>query len=168
LLILDWSSYFIAGIVFSQILKDKLKIQHGIVLVICLLLSFYNLLGRVQEFRDHYEEYYFSTYFVFIAVTMFFLLMLMVSIGKLNFLNSPKLLKIGLLTYPLYLLHQMIGYVIFNSLGHVVNKYALLTSTVVLMIATSYVIIEKIEPPFSAFLRKKLDWIFAKITLKSS
>lgn len=163
-LILDWSSYFIAGIVFSQILKDGYKLKHGVLLAICLALSFYHLMGVVEEFKMHYHTY-FSTVIPFIAVSIFFVIMLLISTHNLNFLNSRKFLKLGMLTYPLYLIHQVIGFIIFNQLGLYVDKYVLLVSTIALMIFISYLISDRIEPTLGNPMRIKLNELRMKFKL---
>lgn len=157
--ILEWSSYFIAGIVFSQIYKDGLKLRSALILMVCLLLTYYNLALRIEEFETFYKVYH-SIPIIFTTVTIFFIIMLLVSLRKLRYLNSSKFLKIGLLTYPLYLLHQINGFVIFNALNGIVNKYVLLTSVTILMLFISYFIVDKIEPLLSTFLRKKLMTFF--------
>ena len=162
LFILEWSSYFIAGIVFSQIYKDGLKLRHALILMACLLLTYYNLAMKIEEFEAFYKVYH-SIPIIFTTVTIFFIIMLLVSLKKLKYLNSSKFLKIGLLTYPLYLLHQINGFVIFNALKGTVNKYVLLTLTTILMLSISYFIIAKIEPLLSAFLKKKLKTIYIRL-----
>ena len=51
----------------------------------------------------------------------------------------------GGVTYPLYLLHQELGYKLFNNLGDIVNKYLLLVMTIVFFITISYVIWRYLE-----------------------
>jgi len=163
--ILEWSSYFIAGMVFSQIFRDRFKMKHGLLLSICLFLTFYNLSVRIEEFDAFYLVDH-STTIIFTTVTLFFVLMFFISKGKLGFLNSPKLLQLGLLTYPLYLLHQIIGFIIFNNLGDYFNKYILVVLTTIVMILVSYVISKKIDPILSSALRKNLESFYTWSKLK--
>lgn len=165
--ILEWSSYFIAGMVFSQIFNGVFKLKHVLLLSICLFLSYYNLNVRKEEFEIFYQVPH-SITIKFTTVVIFFILMFLISKGKLNFLNSPKLLQLGLLTYPLYLIHQIIGFIIFNNLSDKVNKYTLLFSTTIIMILVSYVISKKIDPLLSSLLRKKLDLIYVWFKLRKS
>ncbi len=82
--------------------------------------------------------------------------MYIVAIGNLKSLNSPKLLKLGLLTYPLYLIHQNIGFIIFNNLNGYINKYILLTATIILMIFISYILSNYYERKVSSYLNEKI------------
>jgi len=51
-----------------------------------------------------------------------------------------------MLTYPLYLIHQHIGFIIFNHLQPYVNKYLLVSAIIVLMLAVAYMLSDRIEP----------------------
>jgi peptidoglycan/LPS O-acetylase OafA/YrhL len=55
----------------------------------------------------------------------------------------------GLCTYPLFLIHQHIGFMLFNSYGVGENKYVLLVITLWLMLLLSFVIVKYIEPCLS-------------------
>lgn len=161
LLILDWSSYFIAGVVLSQIFKGGFRPKQGILLLVCLSLSLYNALDRISSFETHYEIGL-SPYIISGVIGLFYVLMFLVAIHRLKRLNSSKFLRVGMVTYPLYLIHQMIGYTIFNRFGIYVNKYVLVTSTIVMMILGAYFISEKLEPRWSAALRVKLNRLVVK------
>jgi peptidoglycan/LPS O-acetylase OafA/YrhL len=63
------------------------------------------------------------------------------------------LLALGGLTYPLYLMHQMIGYVIFNHLEGVAPRAVLLVGVIATMLAASWIVYRFIERPAQARLR---------------
>lgn len=156
LLILEWSSYFIAGIIFYQIFKEGIKVRHIILLLICFVLSLKGAMLQIDKVEQHYHTS-FSPYIICSAITAFYILMFLVTTGRLQVINSPKMLQLGLLTYPLYLIHQNIGYIIFNNLGILINKYILVLSTVTLMLLLSYFISKYIERPVAAFLKNVLE-----------
>ncbi|WP_169311972.1 acyltransferase family protein [Pseudopedobacter saltans] len=156
LLILEWSSYFIAGIIFYQIFKEGIKTKHIVLLLICLAISLKGAIIQIDKVQQHYNTS-FSPYIICAAITAFYLLMFLVTTGRLQAINSPKMLQLGLLTYPLYLVHQNIGYIIFNNFGMYINKYFLLLFTVTLMLMLSYFISKYIEPPIAAFLKNVLE-----------
>jgi len=60
-------------------------------------------------------------------------------------INSPKFVKIGMLTYPLYLIHQHIGFIIFNHLHPYLNKYLLLSAVIGIMLVVAYLLSDRIE-----------------------
>jgi peptidoglycan/LPS O-acetylase OafA/YrhL len=155
-LIFDWSSYFIAGIIFYQIYKNDVKIQNILALIVCLLISLFYAINRIDEIQIHYSAT-FSPYIISSIIVSFYVLMYLVSIGKLRGINSPKLLKLGVLTYPLYLLHQNIGFIIFNNLGTYFNKYIIFFLTLVVIFIASYYTNKLIEIPVSRFMKNKLE-----------
>lgn len=143
--ILDWSAYFIAGIIFCQIFLNGLHIKHFVLLPCCLYLSIDGAVGRIHWLERTFHSD-FSVYIIGGTIVLFYLLMLLVSCKKLQLINSPKLVKIGMLTYPLYLIHQHIGFIIFNHLQPYVNKYLLVSAVIVLMLAVAYMLSDRIEP----------------------
>lgn len=154
-LILDWSSYFIAGMIFYQIFKNKINAKYSILLCISISIALFNALSRVEQLELHYKTT-FSPVFISGFIMLFYIIMLLVSCGKLQTINSPQFLKFGLLTYPLYLIHQKIGYIIFNNLGNESNKYLILFSTIISMLLVSYIISVLFEPRVSNYVKTKL------------
>ncbi|MDB9783199.1 acyltransferase, partial [Winogradskyella sp.] len=131
--ILNWSSYFIAGMLFYQIFKHGMFLKYLIILLCALSISIYYAILRIDNIEITYNTS-FSPYIIGSVIIVFYVLMLLVSTNKLKRINLPKFAKLGVLTYPLYLLHQRIGYIIFNNLGVYINKYFLVISTIVFMI----------------------------------
>ena len=154
-LILEWSSYFIAGMIFYQIYTKKLSIKYIILLGITIFISLFHSISRIERLELKFNTT-FSPFYISGFILIFYILMLLVSCGKLTTINSPKLIKFGLLTYPLYLLHQNIGFVIFNQLGTESNKYLILFLTIIFILFLSYVISEIYEPRISNYLKAKL------------
>ena len=77
-------------------------------------------------------------------------------------INSPKLIKLGLLTYPLYLIHQNIGFIILNHFGDHVNKYLLVFTTILLMLTISFVLSKFYEPIVSGIFKTQLKKLISK------
>ena len=154
-LILSWSSYFIAGILFYQIYSDKLKLKYTLTLGLCLITSVYHGIDRLEILNKMYDTI-FNPYIITSTIIFFYLLMFTVSIGKLKIINSPKLIKIGKLTYPLYLFHASVGFIMFSLLNNYLNKYAILLIIVSFMILISYLISEFYESKMGAVLNKIL------------
>ena len=154
-MILNWSSYFIAGILFFQIYNKGLSFYSGSVIFISYLLSIHHAFIKMEYLELKYNSD-FSFVIISLIILMFYALMFLVSLQKLNIINSKKLLYLGILTYPLYLIHQNIGYIIINKLSFSVDKYILLSLVVCFMVLFSFVLSKYIEPPFSNYLKNKL------------
>lgn len=160
-LILDWSSYFIAGIIFYQIYKGKISLKYSILLTISFFVSLYHATSRIKGFELHFNTTL-SPFIISFIIMVFYLLMLLVSCNKLKRINSSKLTKLGMLTYPLYLIHQNIGFIIFNNLENSVNKYLLVISTIILMLFISFILSDVYELKVSSYLKSKLNLLAEK------
>ncbi|MDQ6968430.1 MAG: hypothetical protein Q9M14_07100, partial [Mariprofundaceae bacterium] len=67
-----------------------------------------------------------ATWIVSCLITFFYLIMIATAYRKTSLINKQWMLTIGALTYPLYLIHQNIGFMFFSVFGGSVNKYVLL------------------------------------------
>lgn len=63
---------------------------------------------------------------------------------------------IGGLTYPLYLVHQMIGYVVFNRLEGVAPPVALLVATIAAMLFSTTLFCQFVERPAQRWMKRAL------------
>ncbi|HET7776717.1 MAG TPA: hypothetical protein VFK74_10140 [Azospira sp.] len=83
--------------------------------------------------------------------------MFLVALGRTGFLGRRPWLTLGALTYPLYLLHQNIGYMIFNAWYPLVDPHLLLWGTVVLMLLASHGIHVLVERRLAKRLKQLLS-----------
>jgi peptidoglycan/LPS O-acetylase OafA/YrhL len=122
-------------------------------------LALFESLRELPNFEKHYNTNM-NGYVVGGIITAFFLVMWLVSMGKTGFLGRQRWLLAGVITYPLYLLHQNIGFMIFNIAYSKVNPNLLLCYTVLAAVVVAYavhVFIEKkLSPAMKNFLYKVL------------
>ena len=71
----------------------------------------------------------------------------------------PAAVLVGALSYPLYLLHQIAGYVVLEALGRVLPGIAALLLTIAAALVAAYVVHVAVEKPLSAPLRASLGRI---------
>ncbi|WP_347057908.1 acyltransferase [Blastococcus sp. HT6-30] len=64
---------------------------------------------------------------------------------------------LGALTYPLYVIHQVSGWVLLNRLGTVLPAYAALTLVMALMLVLAYLVHRYVERPFGGRLRRAVE-----------
>ncbi|WP_405381205.1 acyltransferase family protein [Maribacter sp. LLG6340-A2] len=170
-LMFQWSPAFIAGMLMADIYKSKtVNLKNGIAIGICFILSCFHRLIYAKMAMVIYNET-FSEPVIFAVMFSAYGIMLLVILGGLKWMNKPYFLYLGIMTYPLYLLHQRIGYIIFNNLMGYMNKYVILIGTITLMITASFIIVRYIAGPLSNFMEKYLgkviDFILG-IKLRSS
>lgn len=91
-----------------------------------------------------------------IGVTMIFVVMAAVASNRLRVLRWRGWLPLGVLTYPLYLLHQAIGYLILNRLGDKVPTALLFWGLALTMVLAAWGVHRLIEKPMASWLRGRL------------
>ena len=158
-LMFEWAPAFIGGMLMAEIYKGKkISIKNGVAIFICFILSTFHRMIYAKMAMIIYQETFSQ---VIIVAVMFsvYAIMLTVILGRLKWLNKPYFLYLGIMTYPLYLLHQRIGYIIFNNLMGHFNKYIILVGTITLMITISYIIVKFVAGPLSNYLEKYLGLI---------
>ncbi|MBO0340535.1 acyltransferase family protein [Flagellimonas profundi] len=151
----QWSSYFVAGMFFFLIYKEGFKWKYFVFLICCYLISLQFAFVKVDHLNEAYVHH-FSYLTVSFFITTFYTLFYLISVEKLHFLNKKYFLTLGAITYPLYLIHQNIGYTILNQFSPYVNKWILLVSLILLMMVLSLLIHKVIEKPLGSYFRNKL------------
>lgn len=155
-LIFNYASLFIAGIIFCQVYRKGLSLKYCSLLSITFLLSLYHSIHKGELLVLHYNNS-FSPLLIGGTILVFYLILLMVSTNRFKTINFPFFTNLGMLTYPLYLIHQNIGYILMNNLSGYLNKYVLIFFVIVIMIFISWVISKFYEPLVSSYLRKQLS-----------
>jgi len=162
-LIPGYAPFFIAGMIFYSARENGWNLYKLFVLVVSLFFAFYQVGKKIPVFNKHYYTELSLTVVLSIILSIYAFMFL---IGKKR--NQTKLpsifITLGACTYPLYLFHQNIGYMLFNRFGHLANRYVILMSTICLMCCIAYLITKYIEPYIvdvlkRCFLMKKLSGI---------
>lgn len=149
------SPFFVAGMFFFLLKNNKSILKNIPPIIVSYSLAIYMTFENTANRNLKYDGVY-DVNTVIVLITLFFIVMFLVSTDKLNLFNKKIFLYFGVLTYPLYLIHQKIGYIILNSFGAYINKWILLFSTIMLMLVASYLINKYIEKPLGNFMRQKL------------
>lgn len=77
--------------------------------------------------------------------------------GRFAFLSSPALVFVGAISYPLYLLHENIGFVVMRWLyGMTSNSLLVIAITVIAVVGLATLLHEAVEMPALRFIRKTL------------
>ncbi|WP_375417805.1 acyltransferase family protein [uncultured Hymenobacter sp.] len=155
---------FIAGMLFflMQRQSGRTWVRYGLLLVA------YGLVLR--NCRYEAVAHNVQEEVVMALATGFFVLIGLVAFGIINFSSQARLARLGALTYPLYLLHGHIGYVVFHRLGHLLNKYVLLAGLLALMLLAAYLISTRLEKSLGRLLGQQVNGLldyFAKFAERS-
>jgi peptidoglycan/LPS O-acetylase OafA/YrhL len=113
------------------------------------------------------EKYYQSTINNLVVagiITAFFVIMLLVSLRRTGVLAAIQWTALGALTYPLFLLHQYVGYMVFNITYPAISPHLLLFGTIAMVLGLAYavhVFVEKkASGPIKSGFNKGLDGVF--------
>jgi peptidoglycan/LPS O-acetylase OafA/YrhL len=108
-----------------------------------------------------FELYVLNNWTASIYITVF-ILMFIIFVYKekwLEFLSNPIIIKIGVVSYPLYLIHAHIGVFLMSALFRITgvqNPYFLIGCCTVALIGAAFLIHNFLEKPSGLFLRKLL------------
>jgi peptidoglycan/LPS O-acetylase OafA/YrhL len=90
-----------------------------------------------------------------IAMTIIFSFFLLFLHNRINFVEIRIFQFLGLISYPLYLIHQKIGSILLNALTPVLGELATVVLIVIFLILLAYLLHKLIEVP-SARLTKRI------------
>jgi len=158
-----YAPFFIAGIIFQSAKTKGWNLFKYIVITLSLFYSLY--LGYLS--RNSWQAYYhhpFSIFIISALIILFYLAFYVVTIRKRP-IKLPKIFVLfGAAAYPLYLIHQNIGYMLFDWLGGTINKYVLLSMTSIIMIGAAIIIAKYIEPYVYDKLRRTIEGMIHSVT----
>ena len=152
ILIPEWAPYFCAGALLFRIRAHGLTRQRTLMLLIAYVLSIYFAIQGAEERTILYKTYFSPVVTTFI-ISFFYLLFILVISKSIKQINSPTFAIIGALTYPLYLIHNVLGEIVFSNFSGIMNKYLLLAIVIALMLLISTIISRYFEPAISKFTR---------------
>lgn len=115
-LLSGYYSYFAAGAIFAILKKDKSNILTWISLIVAFYLSINFSISSLDVVSEK-KQVYFSPYIVGTIICLFFMFFCLINTEKGSNIKLPYSQSIGALTYPLYLIHLHVGYLIINELS---------------------------------------------------
>jgi peptidoglycan/LPS O-acetylase OafA/YrhL len=164
-LILEWGSFFVAGIIFYQIFKEGISKKYTALILLSLIISIHQSCLEATRLASKFDTT-FSPFIVTGIITTFYLLMTLISTNKLKKINTSYFTALGALTYPLYLIHQTVGYIVIQNLNPFVNIYILTILVTLSMLFLSSLLSKKYEPKIASLLKMVLEQSFKKYTAK--
>lgn len=167
LLFPEYSYFFIAGAAFLLIRLHGLSLARVALVIGSYAGAVHHALGAADQLTAH-----FATTFGYIAVagivTAYFAAFSLIALGKVPALERPAFVAIGALTYPLYLLHENIGFMIFNALDRYLPSYVLLLANIALMLAAAYAVHRFVERRYARPLQRLLERVLALAPTKGT
>ncbi|MFF8277697.1 acyltransferase family protein [Streptomyces lateritius] len=153
LLIPEYSWFFIAGMAFYLMYRFRPNLMLFGIVGFCYCAS---LAPTIDEWKqlDFLGDR--PAWPVTVLLAAFFGVMTLAATGKLSGIQWKWLPIAGALTYPLYLLHQVIGWELFTLFSPHVSPWPLVTSVFAGMLVLSYGVHRVVERPLSRCLKRNL------------
>lgn len=160
--IFPYSPYFLAGIMFFIARQSGFNWSRAIHLIVCCGLAVMQADMQANLYiTQPSDQIVLITQLIVVA---FFALFMMVSAGWLQMQKRKLVFYLGALTYPMYLLHNMIGKVIYDNLVLHTNKYVSLSVVILLLGVLSLSIFIFIEQKYKKAMLAGLNNIFMKLS----
>lgn len=155
----EYSSYFIGGIGLYLLHRFGHDLLHwGIVAVSFLVGQHYAVAGLWHPPSPHYFSYR-SPYVIVAVLALGYAAVAAVALGRFRWANWRWLTVAGALTYPFYLVHEHLGWVVIGALHRSLGipSYATLGLTVALMLGLAWLLHRCVEQRLTPVLRRSLD-----------
>lgn len=110
---LIWIPNFIAGVLFYKIYKEGLNNWRIFGLLNAFLASLIFATNRISDLSLGYNTIFSATN-ISLYILAFYIIFLLISLNKFRITNNKYINTLGLLTYPVYLLHQQISKIMFS------------------------------------------------------
>jgi len=162
LLVPEWAPYFAAGILFALVARQGWRKRYAVPLLVAGGWAVYISTELSRKQSDSYHTHL-SPYVVGGVVAGIFVLFALIASHKLQARWTARVAFLGGLTYPLYLLHQYIGFVLFNLGYGRMPRWLLLAGVVTIVVALSWLlhvtVEERCAAPLARWLRAKWETV---------
>ena len=160
LLIPEWAPYFVAGIIFALVAREGWSKRYAAVLVVASGWATYLAVDLAAKQSDSYGAAL-SPWVVGGIVIGIFVLFALIASHKLQARWMARVAFLGGLTYPLYLLHQYIGFILFD-LGHGrMSRWLVLAGVLTIVVGMAWllhvVVEERCAAPLARWVREKWE-----------
>ena len=157
----EYSPFFIAGVCFYMIRAEKHVGYFSAMALLALLLSCNSVFTLSEQFIPNIDGR--DRWISVLIICFFYILFWLIAKKKMIIKSSPILIALGVLTYPLYLIHNMVGKVFLSKLNLLIGPEMSIVFVVILMLSISHLISRYYETIFSYSLRVALTKIIKKL-----
>lgn len=151
----EYAGFFAAGILFFRLHSGDRRWLVWFLLVASYSLSIATTLKGLAWLEMAYSDR-FSAASAVLVVTLGYALFAVAAFSERALLRPRLLATLGALTYPVYLLHQQIGYIAFWHLNGMLPGSTQLVLVVLVVLILAWLIWYLVERPLIPWLRHKL------------
>ncbi|MGX5172733.1 acyltransferase family protein [Aliikangiella sp. IMCC44653] len=150
----EYSSFFIAGVCLYMLQQQRDLVFYNLVLVLSLLLSGYWIYRMSPEFLSHATQLEQSISVAIVAIL--YLIFWLIAAGKWTMSKTSSWMTLGALTYPLYLLHNILGKIALNYLAPLIGEELAVLLVTLIALYLSYCVYYYFERNVASPLKKYL------------
>jgi peptidoglycan/LPS O-acetylase OafA/YrhL len=151
----EYSPYFIAGIAFYLMYRFGPNLLLACIVLVSYILATHQIKTDVQT-QATLAGNHLSLAVVYAVLAACFALIGLVALGRLSWVRGKWTIVLGTVTYPLYLIHQAVGFTVISRLDRHLNRYVLLTGLILVMIGTAWLIYRTVEKTLAPKVRRAL------------
>ncbi len=145
LFVTDYAGFFCAGILLAEIAGGGRGWQAPFLIVVSTVIACSEALSGGRWTADHYSTFIDPKVMIGLTIVAIALVAAASRIKRIP-LPGKVLLALGGLTYPLYLLHQHVGFIAFNRLGRYIPAEILVPAMAIVMIGIAFAVSHYVEP----------------------
>ncbi len=151
----DQSGFFAAGIVIYEMYRGRSDATVKLLLALATVIAVGQSLEYAQAFREHIHVACSDAVIAILSLAVIALVALVLVVRNVP-LPSRAIAAAGGITYPLYLLHQNAGYMIFNRIGTAAPFALVVIATMAGMIVLAWLVWRFAERPGQKLLKRAL------------
>jgi peptidoglycan/LPS O-acetylase OafA/YrhL len=155
LVLSGFSHYFIAGMALFLVYRFGQSAELWVIVALSLANAMFRGADLARQVGQRFAETIEPAVSVTIIVVIF-AVMVLVALGVTRPLRRSWFAVAGDLTYPLYLVHAYVGYILLNQLATVFSPYSALTVIVATALALAIALRLGVERPLAPLLRRML------------
>jgi peptidoglycan/LPS O-acetylase OafA/YrhL len=156
-----YAAYFAVGAAAALLVRGDRRQSVVLLLAASCGLSLARAFYDARAARAMYHGVNVGVAVAVVAASM--ALVLAVAFGRLARLGRPWMVGAGLLTYPLYLLHDEVSNVLFTR-WQALNRWVLLAVVLLIVSAASFAVHAFVERPVAGRLRLALDEVWSRLS----
>ncbi len=151
-----YAPYFVAGMAFYLIRRFGSDLNTWGLVAVSFLIAQHHVVDRVAATVGQIGRPL-AAQPAMAFIGLVFAVMAAVALGKLDWVRWGWLTAAGALTYPLYLLHELIGWVLIAVLRDHLPRYVVLGGVTAAMLLASWLLHRLVERPGARLLRRLLE-----------
>ncbi|MFI7411307.1 acyltransferase family protein [Streptomyces sp. NPDC049627] len=160
----EYAPYFIGGVGLYLVHRDRRDAYAWGIVIVSWLIGQHYAVDRLWHAPDVDAFSYRSSFGIVLVVTLGFVAVAAIALGWLHWANWRWLTVAGALTYPFYLVHEHLGWVVIKALHQGLNipSYATVLLTVAAMLLLARLLNRYVEDWATPLIRRELSGVSRK------